>query len=559
MKNEFKPSQFQPAIPLDKFILKEKPNADSVPLDVLFVGAGPAGLAGAIELAKLLKKDKEAGGNIVCEIGVLEKAPALGEHCLSGAVINPRALRELFPELKDSDFPFQKPVEGDSVHFMMEKSSIRMPTPPTMKNHGNYVASICEVVRWMGKKAEDLGVQILTGFPAESLLVEEGGKVLGVRTTASGLNKDGTPGSGFMPGTDVTAEVTVLTEGTRGSLFQAYAEWQKLTSPNPQIFALGVKELWKVKKVPKSVIHTLGWPLPGDAFGGSWMYPMGDDKVSFGLVVGLDYRQQTLDVHALLQKLKTHPLFAEYLKDGELLEWGAKTIPEGGIYSFPEKLHGDGIMFAGDVVGMVNVPALKGIHYAMQAGIFAARTIFEGLKTKKDMSTKTLSGYDELVKKSYIHDDLYKTRNMRLAFKSGFIAGGIKSSMMIATGGAIPGGMIHVEEDAAEIKEKSSVPFTVPAKSGVVNGVKIIAKVDGVFQSGNKTRDHIPSHLIVGKDIPADVADFYAALCPAGVYERHGDELIVNAPNCIDCKATDVIGPRWTPREGGSGPQYKMM
>lgn len=551
---KFKPSQYQAPLPIDKFIKKEAPNADNVPLDVLFVGGGPAGLAGAIELAKLSKK---AGVQI--EIGVLEKAAALGEHCLSGAVINPRALKELFPELKESDFPFRKKVEADSVYFVTEGSQIKIPTPPTMHNSGNYTASICEVVKWMGQKAEELGVQILAGFPAESLLCEENGKVLGVRTTAVGLNREGQPGSGFTPGTDVTAKVTVLTEGTRGPLCQAYTQWQNIKSKNPQIFALGVKEVWKTKKVPKSVIHTLGWPLPQDAFGGSFLYPMGDDTVAFGLVAGLDYKEHTLDVHSLLQKLKTHKLFSQYLEGGELIEWGAKTIPEGGIYSLPERLHGDGILFAGDTVGMVNVPALKGIHYAMQSGIFAARTIFDALK-KQDYSKAALSGYDKLVKESFIYSDLHKTRNMRLAFKSGFFCGGVMSVLMTITNGLFPGWFIKTEEDAHEDKTVGKNKATdVAAKTQTIKGVKVVAKVDGVFQSANKTRDDIPPHLIVGKDVPAEVADFYAALCPAGVYERRGDKLVVNAPNCVDCKATDVVGPRWTPREGGSGPQYKQM
>lgn len=543
------PSRFQPELPLEHFIVSEKPNAEAVPLDVLFVGGGPAGLSGAIELARLIKKDKEGGGNLgTVEIGVLEKAAGLGEHCLSGAVVNPRAFRELFPDLKDKDFPFRGAVSGDQVFLLTEGGKCRIPTPPTMHNSGNFVASICEIVQWLGKKAEESGVQILAGFPAASLLVEDK-KVLGVRTVPAGLNRQGQPGQGYMPPTDVTAKVTVLTEGTRGSLTQAFLQWQHLKSPNPQIFALGVKELWKTKKVPQSVIHTLGWPLPRDAFGGSFLYPMGPDMVSFGLVVGLDYHQHSLDVHSLLQKLKKHPLFQEYLEGGELLEWGAKTIPEGGFYALPERLNGEGILLAGDTVGMVNVPALKGIHYAMQSGIFAARTIFQALKAG-DFSAKKLSVYDDLVRSSYIYKDLRRTRNMRLAFKSGFYSGGIKSALMTVTGGTFPGGRISSGSDAEEPRE-----VTAPA----AKGEKELGKVEGVFLAGNKTRDDIPSHLIVGKNIPPDVAEFYSHVCPAGVYERQGDKLVVNAPNCIDCKATDVLGPRWTPREGGSGPSYKRM
>ena len=516
-------------------------------MDVLFVGGGPAGLAGAIELAKLAKDDADLAG---LEIGVLEKAAGLGEHCLSGAVVDPGPFRELFPETDDSDFPFAGATPGDHVYVLSEGGKVRIPTPPTMHNRGNYVASICEIVRWMGERAEEAGVNVFTGFPADGLLVDDS-RVMGVRTTPTGLDREGNPGSGYMPPTDVTARVTVLAEGTRGALAQAYRRWQEIGSSNPQIFALGVKELWEVERPLESVIHTLGWPLPNDAFGGSWIYPMGEDLISLGLVVGLDYHQSTLDVHGLLQLFKTHPLVSELLEGGELVEWGAKTIPEGGYYSLPERFHGDGLLMAGDCAGFVNVPALKGIHYAVQSGIFAARAIYEALK-HDDVSANGLSRYDRLVRESFIHDDLYRTRNMRLAFKSGFYSGGVKAALMTLSAGALLGGHIEVEEDAEEPKEVTSSPSPYPDDGG-------LSKVDAVFRSGNMTRDDIPSHLIVGDHVPPYVADFYHHMCPAGVYERQGDRLVVNAPNCIDCKATDVLGPRWTPREGGSGPSYKRM
>lgn len=547
MSKTFVPQKYRTELP-NKLILNEKPAAENVPMDVLFVGGGPAGLAGAIELAKLVKQDGTLGD---VQIGVLEKAESLGEHCLSGAVLNPRALRELFPDLKDSDFPLRKAVNKESVYMLTESGQIPMPTPPTMHNSGNYVASICEVVRWLGGKAEELGVNIFTSFPAESLLVEEN-RVIGVRTVAQGLGRDGQPKSGSQPGTDVTAQVTVLTEGTRGPLTQAYLKWQKLEGAAPQIFALGVKELWKVKKPLDRVIHTLGWPLPKNAFGGSWVYPMSDDTISFGLVVGLDYRQHNLDVHRLLQKLKKHPLLAEYLEGGELLEWGAKTIPEGGYHALPKKLVGDGLVMCGDAVGFVNVPALKGIHYAMQSGMYAARAIFKSLK-EKNTSAAGLISYDEEVRKSYIVSDMHKVRNMRHAFKSGFFVGGLKAGLMTLTGGAFPPAGADHEGDDEAIREIVASQEFAPEVSGA------LSKVDAVFAAGNKTRDDIPSHLTVGKDIPPEVADFYHHMCPAGVYERQGDKLVVNAPNCIDCKATDVLGPRWMPREGGSGPKYKQM
>jgi len=453
---------------------------------------------------------------------------------------------KLFPELKMEDFPLRTPVTGDAVYYMTETGKFKIPTPPTMHNKGNYVASICEVVRWLGGKAEELGVNIFNNFPADSLLTE-GTKIKGVRTTPMGLNKDGTPGGQHMPGTDITADLTIMTEGTRGTLSQAYFEWQNISSKRPQIYALGVKELWKTKKQPKNVIHTLGHPLPKDCFGGSWMYPMGDGLVSLGLVAGLDYKDHNLDVHVLLQKLKKHPLIAEYLDGGELVEWGAKTIPEGGLEALPERLHGEGILFAGDCVGLVNVPALKGIHYAMHSGILAARTAFKALKAS-DYSSNTLKTFDDDLKSSYIVKDLKKVRNMRHAFKSGFYLGGMKAGLMTLTGGAFPGGGVGHLEDAAEEKTTGK-----PAEKNIG-----ISKVDAVYLSGNKTRDDIPVHLTVGKDISKEMAEHYSHLCPAGVYEVQEGKLVINAPNCIDCKATDVLGPRWQPREGGSGPNYNL-
>ncbi len=517
-------------------------------MDVLFVGGGPAGLAGAIELARLAREDDELKD---LEIGVLEKSAALGEHCLSGAVIDPRPFRELFHGISDEEFPFRMRVPRDRVYLLTKKGKIRLPTPPTMHNKNNWVGSLCEVVRWMGEKAEAAGVNIFTGFPADALLVE-GDRVLGVRTTPAGLDKAGNSGSGYAEPTDVSARVTVLCEGTRGSLTQAYLAWQGIISANPQIYALGVKELWQTKRSLDAVIYTMGWPLPNDAFGGSFIYPMEDHLVSLGLVVGLDYHQHSLDVHVLLQQLKGHPLLARLLEGGELIEWGAKTIPEGGYHSLPERMSGDGLLIAGDSAGLVDVPSLKGIHYAVQSGIFGARAIFEALKMD-DTSAAALAGYDAMVRASFIGKDLHKTRNMRLAFRSGLYSGGMKAAIMAVTGGSLLGGHIRVPADADQPR------LVTPPAEYAPDGRRTVSKVDGVFRSGNTTRDDIPSHPIIGSDVPPEVAEFYAHMCPAGVYERQGERLVVNAPNCVDCKATDVLGPRWTPREGGSGPSYKRM
>src|SRR5213592_2944809 len=339
-----RPATYQPPLPLDRLLLPVgAPGAgDRMELDVLIVGAGPAGLACAIELAHLAQRDRTE-----LNIGVLEKAEALGEHSLSGAVVNPRALRELFPDLKDSDFPFRVPVSKEAVYLLTKGAKLRLPTPPTMHNRGYYVASLCELVRWLGGKAEALGVNVFTGFPAAQLLVRDSA-VVGVRTAPAGLDRDGNPTAGGAAPNDLVAKVTALAEGTRGLLAQTWCQWQRVPSDNPQIFALGVKELWETKRPLDRVIHTLGWPLPRDAFGGSFVYPLEPNLVALGLVVGLDYRDAALDVQVLLQRFKRHPLLQELLAGGEMVEWGAKTIPEGGFYSLPQRRAGDGVVLLGD-------------------------------------------------------------------------------------------------------------------------------------------------------------------------------------------------------------------
>ena len=546
------PAQYQPPLPLDRLILPDGSlgAGDRTELDVLIVGAGPAGLAAAIELARLARRD-----GTELNIGVLEKAAALGEHCLSGAVVNPRAFRELFPELRDSDFPFRAPVRNEAVYLLTADSRWRLPTPPTMHNRGNYVASLCEIVRWLGEQAEALGVNVFTGFPAASLLVD-GARVVGVRTAASGLDRDSRPLANSLAPNDLVAKVTVLAEGTRGMLSQAWCTWQQVTGENPQLFALGVKELWETRQPLDTIIHTLGWPLPSDAFGGSFMYPLAPNLVALGLVVGLDYTDGALDVHGLLQRMKLHPLFRRYLEGGEMVEWGAKTIPEGGYYSLPARRSGAGAVIVGDSAGFVDVPSLKGIHYAVHSGMLAARAIFAALQAG-EASPARLGAYDRMVSESFVVRDLYRTRNMRLAFKDGFYRGGLKAALMTLTGGRLPGRKIAVERDA-EVERRLTAGAS-PGLDLVPDGKLTFSKVDGVFKSGNATRDTIPGHLIVGREVTPELAEFYARMCPAGVYERADGELRVNAPNCIDCKATDVLGPRWTPREGGSGPRYKRM
>ena len=550
-RNPIHPHRHQPPLPAERLIIREPPGPEAEPLDVLFVGAGPAGLTGAIELSRLVAEGNEAGdgvGDIM--IGVLEKAEALGDHNLSGAVVNPRVFGEMFSGMSWSDLPLRRRVEREAVYFLTPRSHVRIPAPPTMRNHGNYIASICEMVRWLGERAEEAGVMILPGFPADGLLVD-GDDVIGVRTAPRGLNRDGQPGgASYMPPMDLTARVTVLSEGTRGALSQAYLDWQRVGSTNPQIYSLGVKELWEVARPLDRIVHTMGWPLMKDGFGGSFAYPLADDLVALGLVVSLDYANARLDVHGLLQRMKHHPLFRGILDGGEMVEWGAKTIPEGGYLSLPERRHGSGICIVGDAAGYVDVASLKGIHYAMHSGVLAARAIYAALKAD-DTSEAGLASYTESVDRSFIARDLKRNRNMRLAFKSGFFVGGAKASLATVTGGRVPPGGISTAADAEETKVLGA-----PVEA---RGPLAVSKVDAVFKSGNQTRDDIPSHLAVGDDITAEVAEMYVHLCPAGVYEREGDRLRVSAPNCVDCKATDVLGPRWSPREGGSGPQYRRM
>ena len=353
-------------------------------------------------------------------------------------------------------------------------------------------------------------MNLFAGFPVDALLVD-GQAVRGVRTTPSGLDRDGSRAPNYAEPTDLTAKVTVVAEGTRGLLGQAWREWQQVASPNPQLFALGVKEMWEVKRPLDAVIHTLGWPLPTDAFGGSFMYPLGPSQVALGLVVGLDYHDASLDVHELLQRMKLHPLFRRQLEGGQLLEWGAKTIPEGGYYALPERRSGDGVLFVGDTVGFVDVPSLKGIHYAMQSGMYAARAAFAALK-RGDVSAGGARGATTAWWTRATSSPTCTARGTcGSRSRTGSTLGGVKAGLMTLTGGRFPGGTIAMAEDARTPRVRSA-----PATPFTPDGTLTFSKLDAVFKSGNATRDTIPSHLIVGRDVQPEVADFYSHVCPGG-------------------------------------------
>jgi len=560
-----KPADFKPPIEQNEFISVVTDDLENrVEVGVLFVGAGPANLAAAIRLGQLISNEPELMESLgEIPIAIIEKGKYPGAHLVSGAVVNPVSFRALFPDMQDSDFPFFGPVKKEALYYLTNKGSIRLPTPPTMYNSGNYVASISKMAQWLGEKAEELGVMIFNEMAGIKLLLENG-VVKGVRTDDKGLDRDNKPLGNFQPGSDVLANVTVLGEGTTGHLSMALIEHFNLDGENPQIYALGVKEIWEVAKPLDRVIHTMGWPLRGskkfNEFGGSFIYPMGEDKVSLGLVVGLDYADATLSVHDLLQEFKFHPIVKNIVEGGKRLDsgWGAKTIPEGGFYAIPNKLSVPGALLVGDSAGFVNVPALKGIHYAMMSGILAADTIFAQLKDKKDPSAEgALAGYDEAVKNSFIWKDLYRVRNMRQAFQNGFLSGFILAGLMTVTGGLFPGWRFRSHRDSEKemfIGDDRNYPKP--------DNKFTFDKLNSVFATGNRSRDNQPNHIRINKDVPDVIAEAWINMCPAQVYEWNEDsgskELRLDPSNCVQCGAITSKGGRLTPTEGGSGPEYEQ-
>jgi electron-transferring-flavoprotein dehydrogenase len=557
------PSEYPPPFDPDEFVAA--PGEPEIEVGVLIVGAGPAGLACAIRLGQLLEGAPEVAERLgEVPVAVLEKGKAPGSHLLSGAVVNPRALRNLFAgRLGTSDMPFYGRVEHESVYYLTPKRALRIPTPPTMHNSGNYVASLSQLGRWLAERAEEAGAAILPETSGHALLVD--GRVRGVRTGDRGRGRGGEELGTFVPGDDVHARVTVLAEGTQGHLTGVALDHFGLAGENPQVWALGVKEVWKVAKPLDRVIHTMGWPLRAAAkyreFGGSFVYPMGDDMVTVGMVVGLDYRDAELSAHDLLQELKTHPLLRKLLDGGERVAWGAKTIPEGGLLSVPRQLHAPGLLLCGDGAGLVNVPALKGIHYAIESGRLAAEAAFAALQPGEAVGRRgALAGYDDALRDSFVWRDLRQVRNMRQAFGRGFWLGSAMAGAMTASRGHFPPGDARTEPDAGQELLRTDRAKSYPAADGKLT----FDKLSSVFLSGNATRDDAPNHIRVRDRVPAEVAELWARMCPAAVYEvgeeaGDGDVHVEITPsNCVQCGAITAKGGRLTPPEGGAGPDYKL-
>jgi electron-transferring-flavoprotein dehydrogenase len=538
-------------------------DADPIEVGILIVGAGPAGLAAAIRLGQLAQDDPGAAARLgEAPIAVLEKGRAVGSHLLSGAILDPRALERLFQRpVWREELPVYGEVHAESVLYLTPTRAIRIPTPPTMRKGRHLVCSLAQLGRWLADRAEAVGATVLPETSGQRLLVEHG-RVVGVRTGDKGLNRDGTKSARFEAGSDVKARVTILAEGTQGYLTGAALERFGLAGAFPQAWALGVKEVWKVARPLDRVIHTMGWPLRASGryreFGGSFVYPLGDELVTVGMVVGLDYRDAGLSAHDLLQELKTHPRIRRILDGGDRVEWGAKTIPEGGFVALPQRCHARGLLLCGDGAGFVNVPALKGIDYAMESGRLAAEAAWGAVQP--GARPDALAAYDVALKESFVWDDLRRVRNMRQVFGRGFWSGAALAGLATLTGGRLPPGNRPTEADV----EQPVLPATPEAPSPAPDGRLTFDKLSSVYLSGNRTRDDQPNHIALQRRVPLELAGLWVRMCPAQVYElgeAHDDgtvDVVLAPSNCVQCGAITAKGGRLTPPEGGSGPEYKL-
>ena len=562
---------------------------DVMEVDVLFVGGGVACLSGALHLANLIKKhnesvDQAGEGEKIDEImiAVLEKSAFVGSHSISGAVMDPVALKELVPDFLEKGAPLEAEVKKEEVCLLTKKGRIKSPiTPPPLNNHGNYVVSLSKFTEWLGKLVEESGIDIFPGFAGTEVLYEED-RVIGVRTGDKGIDADGNKKSNFEPGIDLHAKVTVFGEGSRGSLAKTLIKKFDLDrEKNPQSYVVGVKEVWEVpegRMEPGHVIHTMGYPLKSDTYGGGFVYGMKNNMISLGLLTGLDYSDPALDPHREFQKFKLHPLVADLLKDGKISQYGAKTAPVGGYFSVPD-LTFEGGLIVGDSASLFISQKIKGIHIAMKSGMLAAETIFQALQ-KNDFSKEGLKNYPEALYKSYVGKELYKVRNFHQAFQKGLWIALIKAGFQYILGGRILKNRLSTESDFVHLKKVVDVYGTkspTDEQKGVIkfDGERTFDKETDVYYSGTTHEEQQPAHLkILDLDIcytkcTEEYHNPCISFCPANVYEIEIHEetgkpnMKLNFSNCVHCKTCDVKDPyeniTWVPPEGGGGPKYTVM
>ncbi|HKI11528.1 MAG TPA: electron transfer flavoprotein-ubiquinone oxidoreductase [Candidatus Acidoferrum sp.] len=541
--------------------------------DVLIVGAGPAGLSCALHLANLIKQHNAGGAKpeLSAEnIYVLEKGREIGAHQLSGAIMNPVALAELVPDFAKTA-PLDTPVTDSAALIFTQKSSYRIPiTPPPFNNAGNYVISLSKLTKWMGGLVESAGVNLFKEFGGAELIYSGDG-IAGVITEDKGLDKNVKPKDNFTPGYELRAKITVLAEGTRGSLTKQLVATKKLDNINPQSYGIGVKELWEVqpgKIQPGFVAHTLGWPVSSKMYGGGWFYGLQNNRVSIGLVIALEYEDPRFDPHAAFQTWKTHPFVRNLLDGGQLVRYGAKSLPYGGWYAMPRN-YVDGGLIVGDAGSFLDSQRLKGVHLAMKSGMLAAETIFEALK-KADYSAKTLQAYKEKIDHSYIKTELWKVRNFHQSFRNGMLDGFFHSALQQVSGGR---GLIDPMRVHAGHEAYGKIHGRPAPERFKGDGKLTFDRLTDVYHSGTRHDEDQPCHLkvsdlnICATRCVEEYGNPCQYFCPAAVYEmaKEGDavKLKINAANCVHCKTCDIADPYqiidWVVPEGGGGPNYEGM
>ena len=558
-------------------------------VDVLFVGGGVASLSGALHLSNLIKehnkKVEESGeGKKLDEImiALLEKGVSIGSHNISGAIMDPTALKELVPDFLEKDVPVEGVVTGEEVCLLTKKGRIKSPiTPPPLNNHGNYIVSLSKITEWLGQLVEESGVDIFPGFAGTEILYEND-KVIGIRTGDKGIDPEGNKKANFEPGIDLHAKVTVFGEGTRGSLTKTLIDKFGLDEgKNPQTYVAGVKEVWEIPDgnfKDGKIVHTMGYPLKSNTYGGGFIYSMKNNMISVGLLTGLDGEDPFLDPHLEFQKFKLHPFVSEILKDGKLVQYGAKTAPVGGYFSIP-KLVVDGGIIIGDSASLFISQKIKGIHVAMKSGMLAAETAFNAL-IKDNFSLSELEQYEKSLYDSYIGKELYKVRNFHQAFQKGLWMGLIKAGFQYVLGGRILKGRLSADADFAHQKKVIDYYGTdspTDEQKGTIkfDGKATYDKESDVYYSGTIHEEQQPAHLkildlnICYTKCREEYQNPCLSFCPANVYEMEIDEktgnpsMKLNFSNCVHCKTCDIKDPYenilWTAPEGGGGPKYSLV